>query len=1188
MDAACEAEGWGTRLKVLPLIRDSGEGLSRLEAELRNRYAPNRSSAVQQYGPELAMLIRRLALLQNPTSPAITNPGASPDELRIPSPDADSPLQSIRLQAMLLLAAVDPNIARFLSLYWVDQYGASNGPQPRTSYDYKVVGRWRGARVGCGLLFGLGAKGASLPSVDAPLEGNQLPGLRWQGNDPLGRVGLRWPRPQEGQGAVQPVLFDLWRDSQGGPGKFLTAQLPILVPATARETAGATLFVDTNVPLGWHSYRLQAIDLFGQVGEAIKSRPIRVQDLEVPPPPVRLHATLSQPGHPWRTRKQRDQATELAKLILQFEYGDAQHRQAPDAKDFRVYWRAESMFETRSVAIQRVSSPGLEANTVRVQDGATFDLTAFEGGKLSRESATATPLPAAERHHYQITKVLSADQLQLAPSGRQFVYGAYRLISDPHLRSNWTMLNFRIPVRQPLQGVLQNAAPFQAVATRVITLAPRQDQLALMPASHRPDQLDEPPPIVEVELDRRLLETDLFAGGTVEVGGHSHPIGILYSTSGVASSARIGLPPGTTISEGAALTLRPAQPLVQALTIQGAVPTEFTQAPGGEIAFDVLEDASLVTYTARVVSDIRVVSGVFNLLVRLSLAAQAALRPNTTRCRYYAPYRQELNVKLPFTLGNASSATTIEIRMPEGQSSQNLYLAVTVEDVYEEDMRENEGPLSSPAQVMAVTPPPTGAPSRPYPCDQDASAEAGYATPPDRQGRATLCLAWEVGTLASTAGIRYEVARALDNTILATHRRNWLLGGPPLAAVPTAAVAPAVSGTLSSASFAKERGLYRVVLTADLGGVKPAAFRGGRLTQNGGFFQITLIAAEADTLQLMVRPLGNEAPTNGVATIERPPDYAVVRNDIALLQELATVNEDAFGLVTGVPVEATQFRDEIPGIGRNRYFYRVRAVDAAENRSAWSAVSAPFYQVDTTPPEVPREFQVVSGDRSAVLTWLTSRDLQITGYRIYRTEAGASDFNALNSAVFAELKLSDVQPTPAGGDASVETWRDTGVEGGRAYTYSIAAVKTVRVAAALPSQPFRELTIVSPATKPGKVIGLDRSLPSTPEITNAVWVDANGSVLSSGSQDAQVQLTIQAITTTVRYLVQRRMDGESIRTNALIDGQRGWLSWPTDASEVVIEDIKAISNQKNFYQVLVQLADGRTSLPSTEVSVEAL
>lgn len=1120
MQTVCKDRSWGQPIAQLPLINSVDQGLARLEAGLQNRYARDRGQAVQRYRPELKALIKWLRLLQNRTDPAFINPGDSPDQLRLPALDANSPLQSIRPQAMLLLAALDPNIARFLSLYWVDKYGGSDSPEVGISYDYKVEGQWRGARVGCGLVFGLGAKESALPfidrqpSVDKLLKGDQLPGLRWQDKTPLGRVGLRWPRPKEGQGAVQPILFDLWRDPGSGRERLLTKNQPVLVPAQSWANDGTALFIDTAVSLGQHSYRLRGIDLFGQVGQAIESEAIAVKDLEAPPPPVRLRANLTQPGYPWRSPTQPNETTEAATLALQFEYGDAQHRQAPDANTFRVYWQAESMFVTRSVTVQRVSSQLLEGNlmshTVRLQSGDPLDLGSFLGGKLSRESATDTPLPATQRHHYQIVELLSSDQLKLAPSENQFVNGSYRLISDPRLRTNWKQLDFTIPVRQPLQGLLQSTAPFQARAAKVEPLTPRQDQLALMPASHRPAQLDEPPPIVEVELDRRLLETDLFAGGTLQVGGQSHTI--LYSTSGAESPPRLGLPPGTNISVGATLTLKPFQPfqpfsatiqeiellpsnrlgitlpaqgnpagtahllggivtiegqrhnilqaqeesaglrlelravgappndlngwldttaqisppILQALTIQGAVPAEVARVLGGEIAFDITQNEQLVTYGGRIVSDIGTVANGFNLLVSLSPAAQAALQPNTTRCRYYAPYWQEVNVRLPITRENTNSATTIALPMAVGQGSQNLYLAVTTNDV-----RANEGPLSSPAQVLAVKPPPAGAPSRPYPCGQDATAVAGYATPPDRQGRATLCLAWDAGKLVSTEGLRYEVARALDNTILATHRRNWLLGGPPLKVVPS------VSVTLSGEPFDETRGLYRVVLTADLGGAEPAAFRGGRLAQNGGFFQITTIAAgDAGTVQLMLRPMAKNVPTNGTAAIkglpvptngdaaiERPPDYdAAVRDGVVDLRQLAKDNPDAFGLVTGVsipnatepgtdlPLKETSFRDEIPGIGRNRFFYRVRAVDAAENRSDWSDVSVPFYQVDTTPPDAPREFQVFSGDRSATLMWLPSQDSQVTGYRVYRTEESESNFNALSSNVYAEIKLSDLQP----------------------------------------------------------------------------------------------------------------------------------------------------------------------------------
>ena len=295
----------------------------------------------------------------------------------------------------------------------------------------------------------------------------------------------------------------------------------------------------------------------------------------------------------------------------------------------------------------------------------------------------------------------------------------------------------------------------------------------------------------------------------------------------------------------------------------------------------------------------------------------------------------------------------------------------------------NEGPLSSPTQVMAVKPPPSGAPGRPYPCNQPADVVAGYATPPDRQGRATLCLTWDAGTLSTTEGLRYEVARALDNTIVATHRRNWLLGramvAPPLTA------GPQVNGTLSNVSFDQARGLYRVSMAVNLGANEPSVFRGGRLSRNGHHFQVTAVAAGASgALDLVLRTDGQEAPDNGPATLTALPNYDQVRQDAAALSRLAADNPDAFSLVTGVPIKTTQFRDEIPGLGRNRFFYRVRAVDAAENRSAWSEVSAPFYQVETTPPDAVRHLQAFAADRLVRLMWAATSDPAVMAYQVTR------------------------------------------------------------------------------------------------------------------------------------------------------------------------------------------------------------
>lgn len=1101
----CKDPRWEGPIAKLPLPKSMDQALARLEAGLRNRYAPDRDSAAKRYKPELGQLLKWLTLLQNPTSSVFLNPGASPDLLRLPALDAKSPLQTIQPQSILLLAALDPNIARFLSLYWVDAYSARNGPQPGTNYDYKIEGRWKDQAVDCGLVFALGAQEAGVPFVGKPLAGDQLPGLRWRGKEPLGRVGLRWPRPREGQGAVQPVLFDLWRDSERAREVFLTEKLPVLVPAPAWEQTGTALFIDAGVPLGKHSYRLRPIDLFGQVGEAIESKPVEVQDLEAPPPPVRLRATLSQPGYPWRSPAQLSEPNkDRADVELWFEYGDAQHRQAPDAKGFRVYWRADSLFESRPVTVQIVSREGppdgpgvytVEVSGADPSTGSGEALASFAGGVLARMGDAYGPLPADERRRYRIADVVPPNRLRLAPTEDEVAAGAYQLVSDPRLRTNWHDLGLEIPVRPPLEHLVLDTGDFHATAADVHVLAPQSDPLALLPAGHQPQALAEPPPLVEVLLDRALLEPNLFNGGTLHSGGQSYPI--LYSTRGPAfeddptTAARVGLPPGANIAAGIGVVLAapasflevighveplpasglaitvPAQghpagtdclvggvatidgrihnvvqareeadglrlelrplglppadlhdlvgsqahvipPQVRGLTIQGTVPDEVRQLPGGEVAFDVVRDGETVTYVARVVSDVRTDgTNKFDLLGRLSNPARAALQPGVTRGRYYAPYRVPLTATLS-AAGTMGDAGTLSLPIPAGRTSQSAFLAASAFDP-----RENESRLSSPAQVTAVKPPPTGAPGRPYPCGQDTDAEAGYATPPDRRGRATVCLAWDVADdLSPAAGLRYEVVRALDSGILATHRRNWLLGKATIA--PPVEAGPQLTGSLTSVSFDAARGLYRVELTASLAGPEAAALRGGRLSQGDDHFQVTAVAAKAaGVLELVVRPVAQGTPVTGNATLHGPPDYADVRDDPDALRQLAEANPEAFGLVTAVPIAATQFTDEVPGIGRNRYFYRVRAVDAGENRSAWSEVSVPFYQVDTTPAEVPRRFGVVPGHRTAELVWLPSNEPGIVGYHVYRTEGDEPpEFHPATITPHATVSLADISPRP--------------------------------------------------------------------------------------------------------------------------------------------------------------------------------
>lgn len=179
-EASVVTESWGAPLVTLPMLGPAStpaDALARLPVALRNRFAASRGAAVARYEPGLPALLEMLGRCRKPLAEQ-------------PDLDADAdgaPLRSLAPQAALLLAALDPNIARFLGLYWVDETAAPG------SHDYRVEGDWPDGSVS-GMQFAVGANAVPAPQV-LQVRGKQSPGSRFRGSEPRGRVALGWRRP---------------------------------------------------------------------------------------------------------------------------------------------------------------------------------------------------------------------------------------------------------------------------------------------------------------------------------------------------------------------------------------------------------------------------------------------------------------------------------------------------------------------------------------------------------------------------------------------------------------------------------------------------------------------------------------------------------------------------------------------------------------------------------------------------------------------------------------------------------------------------------------------------------------------------------------------------------------------------------------------------------------------------------
>ena len=108
------------------------------------------------------------------------------------------------------------------------------------------------------------------------------------------------------------------------------------------------------------------------------------------------------------------------------------------------------------------------------------------------------------------------------------------------------------------------------------------------------------------------------------------------------------------------------------------------------------------------------------------------------------------------------------------------------------------------------------------------------------------------------------------------------------------------------------------------------------------------------------------------------------------------------------------------------YRYRVRAIDAAGNLSAYSAIATAMTAVapDTTPPTAPSGFTTTaSGSTTINLAWMASTDnVGVTGYRVERCQ-GAS------CTSFAQIA------SPTG-----TTFSNTGLAAGTTYRYRVRAI----------------------------------------------------------------------------------------------------------------------------------------------------
>lgn len=315
---------------------------------------------------------------------------------------------NVKAQSMLLLAAINPEFARFLCIGYVDQ-AAPVG----VTFDYLVVGHWPPEGRYC-LVPGL-TRGpapalpppASVTATAFPVGGNTMAvGVNWTlplaGNGHLlatgaltydVRAAIAAPATQTGPPSAPPVSFSA--TLANGDDR--------IIPARRRNASGLDgypehLFTHFKRPEGWWAYQARGFDIFGRESPWTGSTFVRVLDVNPPPAPTVLFRPQPGPGvsanavarFPVRARylasgdpelTADDEALVAAKsgpvTVVEWNWLPEQHQLATDTLEFRVYFHPQ--FRTHAVIIANVGAPSATAVTVTLSAPPPFNVV---GGEL--------------------------------------------------------------------------------------------------------------------------------------------------------------------------------------------------------------------------------------------------------------------------------------------------------------------------------------------------------------------------------------------------------------------------------------------------------------------------------------------------------------------------------------------------------------------------------------------------------------------------------------------------------------------------------------------------------------------------------------------------------------------------------------------------------------------------------------
>lgn len=244
------------------------------------------------------------------------------------------------------------------------------------------------------------------------------------------------------------------------------------------------------------------------------------------------------------------------------------------------------------------------------------------------------------------------------------------------------------------------------------------------------------------------------------------------------------------------------------------------------------------------------------------------------------------------------------------------------------------------------------------------------------------------------------------------------------------------------------------------------------------------------------------------------------------------------------------YEDTLDGRSTNRYLYRGAHIDVAYNRSFLSPSTPAVYLPDIIPPRAPIVTKVLSGNKQITLTWSSNREADLKEYRVYRADSKEKT----RDLRLMEWKAPALAETRRPGDRSAEVlWTDQPIQGLVIFHYRVAAVD--------------EAGNVSEASDAVAASAYDQTPPEPPMWISAAWNVRGDAIDLSWSLPSSDLQTI---------VLRRRPDAwQSVSQ---------WLP----AGEDVFRDSGADSTVENRYRLRVRNRAGNVNIAYLEMSVAPL